>query len=181
MVRYVSMIRGINIGGKKVKMDRLKELYRSLDFKNIKTYIQSGNVIFESTESDATKLSRVIEKRMAEVFNFDVKVLIRTKNEMINVINENPFKHEDIKLIYVTFLSDNPSEKLIKDLTRSIDENIANKTDKYIIIGKEIYLFLPNGYGRTKLNNNFFEKKLGISATTRNWRSINKIVDIANQ
>jgi uncharacterized protein (DUF1697 family) len=98
---------------------------------------------------------------------------------MINVINGNPFKQEDIKHVYVTFLSDIPSEKLIKDLTRIIDENIENKTDEYNIIEGEIYLFLPDGYGRTKLNNNFFEKKLGTSATTRNWRTVNKLVDIA--
>ena len=180
MVTYVSMIRGINIGGKRVKMDRLKELYISLDFKNVKTYIQSGNVIFESINFDPTKLSYIIEKGMAEVFNIDVKVLIRTKNEMKNVIDGNPFKKEDLKHIYVTFLADIPSEKLITDLNQSIAEDVKNISDKYIVSFKEIYLFLPNGYGRTKLNNNFFEKKLGTSATTRNWRSINKIVDITN-
>jgi uncharacterized protein (DUF1697 family) len=178
MVKYVSMIRGINVGGKKVKMDRLKELYRSLDFKDVKTYIQSGNVIFESKEYDPIKLSHIIEKRIAEIFHFDVKVLIRTRNEMINVINGNPFKQEYINHIYVTFLSDIASEKLIKDLTRIIDENIENKSDKYSVKEKEIYLLLPNGYGKTKLNNNFFEKKLGIFATTRNWRTVNKLFDI---
>ena len=180
MVAYVSMIRGINVGGKKVKMDRLKELYKSLDFEDVKTYIQSGNVIFESKELDKIKLSHIIEKEIAEIFNFDVKVLLRTKNEMINVINGNPFKQEDFNHLYVTFLSDIPSEKLIKDLACTIDENIENKSDKYNIIGKEIYLFLPNGYGRTKLNNNFFEKKLDISATTRNWRTVNRLVDFVS-
>jgi uncharacterized protein (DUF1697 family) len=179
MVTYVSMIRGINVGGKKVNMDRLKELYISLDFKNVKTYIQSGNVIFDSIESDPINLSHIIEKRIGEVFNFDVKVLIRTKNEMKNVIDGNPFKKEDHKHIYVTFLSDIPSEKLTTDLNQIIAENMENISDKYNIIEKEIYLFLPNGYGRTKLNNNFFEKKLGVPATTRNWKSINKIFDIA--
>ena len=116
MVTYFSMIRGINVGGKKIKMDKLKELYTFLDFKDIKTYIQSGNVIFESTESDPSKLSHIIEKRISEIFDFDVKVLIRTKNEMMNVINGNPFKKEDVNHIYVTFLFDIPSEKLINDL-----------------------------------------------------------------
>ena len=139
-------------------MDRLKELYRSLDFEDIKTYIQSGNVIFENKEFDKIKLSHIIEKEIAEIFDFDVKILIRTKNEMMNVINGNPFKQEVINHIYVTFLSDIPSEKLIKDLTHITNGNIENKSDKYNIIEKEIYLFLPNGYGRTKLNNNFFER-----------------------
>lgn len=92
MITYVSMIRGINVGGKKIKMDKLKELYRYLDFKDIKTYIQSGNVIFKSTESDPVKLSHKIEKKILEIFDFDVKILIRTKNEMITVINEIPSK-----------------------------------------------------------------------------------------
>ncbi len=181
MITYVSMIRGINVGGKKIKMDKLKELYRSLDFKDIKTYIQSGNVIFESTESDPIKLSHKIEKKISEIFGFDVKVLIRTKNEMMNVINGNPFKIEDLNHIYVTFLSAVPSEKLINDLDDIIDKDIANKSDKYNIIEKEIYLFLPNGYGKTRLNNNFFEKKLEISATTRNWRTVNRLGEITSK
>ena len=94
------------------------------------------------------KLSHRIEKKISEIFDFDVKVLIRTKNEMMNVINGNPFKKEDINHIYVTFLSDIPSEKLINDLNSIIDKNIANKSDKYNISEKEIYLFLPNGYGK---------------------------------
>jgi uncharacterized protein (DUF1697 family) len=181
MITYVSMIRGINVGGKKIKMDKLKELYRSLDFKDIKTYIQSGNVIFKSTESDPVKLSHKIEKKISEIFDFDVKVLIRTKNEMMNVINGNPFKKEDLNHIYVTFLSDIPSEKLINDLDDIIDKDVANKFDKYNIIEKEIYLFLPNGYGKTRLNNNFFERKLEISATTRNWRTVNRIGEITSK
>ena len=180
MLRYVSMIRGINIGRKKVKMDKLKELYRSLDFKDVKTYIQSGNVIFKSKESDPTKLSRTIEKRIAKIFGFDVKVLLRTSNEMEQVIMGNPFKQEDLNHIYVTFLSNIPSAKLIEDLNHNISVNMINKSDKYSISKKEIYIFLPNGYGRTKLNNNFFEKKLDISATTRNWRTVNKIFDIVS-
>ncbi len=178
MITYVSMIRGINVGGKKVKMDRLKKLYISLDFKDVKTYIQSGNVIFKSKESDQLKLSKIIENKINEIFAFDVKVLIRTKKEMDNVINGNPYKQEDFNHIYVTFLSNIPSEKLIKDLNNIVEDMVDN-TDKYYITKKEIYLFLTNGYGRTKLNNNFFEKKLGTSATTRNWRTVNKLVDLA--
>jgi uncharacterized protein (DUF1697 family) len=99
---------------------------------------------------------------------------------MEQVLSGNPFKQEDLNHIYVTFLSDIPSEMLIKDLNRIITVDMVNKSDKYIISKKEINLFLPNGYGRTKLNNNFFEKKLDISAITRNWRTVNNIVDIAS-
>ena len=179
MVIYVSMIRGINIGAKKVKMKKLKELYVSLDFKDVKTYIQSGNVVFKSQYLDLSYLRELIENKIGKVFGFDVKVLIRTNNDLKKVIEENPFKKEDFKHLYITFLSDVPSKNLIKNLNRNLEVNMKNKSDKFYISKKEIYLFLPEGYGRTKLNNNFFEKKLGIFATTRNLRSVNKLFDIA--
>ena len=173
------MIRGINIGAKKVKMKKLKELYVSLDFKDVKTYIQSGNVVFKSQYLDLSYLRELIENKIGKVFGFDVKVLIRTNNDLKKVIEENPFKKEDFKHLYITFLSDVPSKNLIKNLNRNLEVNMKNKSDKFYISKKKIYLFLPEGYGRTKLNNNFFEKKLGIFATTRNLRSVNKLFDIA--
>jgi uncharacterized protein (DUF1697 family) len=176
---YVSMVRGINVGGKKVKMDDLKELYRSLDFNDVISYIQSGNVVFRTKNTKTSVLIDIIEDTIDKELDLDVKVLIRTKKELKNIINGNPFRNEDIKYLYVTFLSDIPSKKLIKDLNNNFDFNKNNKSDKFCISEKEIYLYLPNGYGRTKLSNNFFEKKLGISATTRNWRSVNKLFDIA--
>ena len=173
------MIRGINIGAKKVKMKKLKELYVSLDFKDVKTYIQSGNVVFKSQYLDLSYLRELIENKIGKVFGFDVKVLIRTNNDLKKVIEENPFKKEDFKHLYITFLSDVPSKNLIKNLNLNLEVNMKNKSDKFYISKKKIYLFLPEGYGRTKLNNNFFEKKLGIFATTRNLRSVNKLFDIA--
>ncbi len=180
MVIYISMIRGINVGGKKVKMSKLKELYLSLNFKDVKTYIQSGNVIFRSKNLDLSYLKDIIENKIENMFGFDVKVLIRTKTELKIVLEENPFKKEDFKHLYITFLSDVPSDKLITDLNHFIEVNMKNKSDKFFISKKEIYLFLPEGYGRTKLNNNFFEKKLGVSATTRNLKSVSKLFDIAD-
>ena len=106
-------------------------------------------------------------------------MLILTKNDLKNVIRENPFKEEDPKHLYVTFLSDLPFKNLIKDLKLNLKVNMKNKSEKISISLRNIYLYLPNGYGRTKFNNNFFEKKLGVSATTRNWRTLNKLFDIA--
>jgi uncharacterized protein (DUF1697 family) len=180
MVIYISMVRGINVGGKKVKMSKLKELYLSLNFKDVKTYIQSGNVIFRSKNLDLSYLRDIIEDKIANVFGFNVKVLIRTKIELKNVLEENPLKREDFKHLYITFLSDVPSKNLITDLNRFIEVNMKGNSDKFFISKKEIYLFLPDGYGRTKLNNNFFEKKLGVSATTRNLKSVSKLFDIAD-
>ena len=98
---------------------------------------------------------------------------------MKNVIGENPFKEEDPKHLYVTFLSKVPSKDLIKDLKLNLNFNTKNKYEKISISLMTIYLYLPNGYGRTKFNNNFFEKKLRVSATTRNWRTVNNVYDIA--
>ncbi len=116
-------------------MDRLKELLQILRFKNVKTYIQSGNIIFESKELDKIKLGHIIGKEIVKVFDFDVKVFIRTKNEMRDVTNGNPFKQKNLKYIYVTFLSD--TEKLIKDLTHITDEDIEIKLINIILLKRK--------------------------------------------
>ncbi len=111
------MLRGINVGrNKRVKMEDLKLLYKSLDLKDVKTYIQSGNIIFKSRNSDSKDLSNKIKIKISEVFGFDVPVIIRTEKEYKKVIEDNPFKEEDIKQLYVTFLSETPSKNLIEDI-----------------------------------------------------------------
>ena len=179
MVTYVSMLRGINVGGINVRMNELKELYTSLGFEDVNTYIQSGNVIFKSNNPDASELKDKIKNKIEEVLRFDAMVLILTKIELKNVIDGNHLIEEDSKHLYVTFLSELPSENLIKDLKLNLEVNWKNKSEKFSISPMIVYLYLPEGYGKTKLNNNFFEKKLGVSATTRNWRTVNKLYNIA--
>lgn len=176
MATYVSMLRGINVGGqKKIKMKDLKELYESLNFKDVKTYIQSGNVVFRYPDSPVLELTEKIENEIKKVFDFHVPVFIRTKDELQDAVKNNPFKELDVDKLHVTFLSDIPTEKPVKEI-----DKIKDKSEKFSIILKEIYLFLPHGYGRTKLSNEFFEKNLKVSATTRNWKTLNKLLDIAN-
>jgi len=180
MKKYISMLRGINVSGqKKIRMEELKTLYNSLNFKNIKTYIQSGNVIFESPDSDISELANKIENKIKQTFGFSVTVIIRTKNEFHNLIVSNPFygeRKEDIKKLHVTFLSATPSASSLREI-----DKFKDKSDQMVIVGKEIYLFCPNGYGRTKLTNSFFEKKLNVSATTRNWKTVNKLYDFVKE
>jgi len=184
MTTYISMLRGINVGSqKKIRMKDLRDLYESLNFRNCQTYIQSGNVIFKFDDISSSKLSIKIEKQIKKVFGFDVPVFIRTKDELAKIIEDNPFiskenslTKEDLKLFHVTFLSDSPAQLPIKEI-----DLIKNESEKFSIVSKEIYLFLPNGYARTKLSNGFFEKKLKVSATTRNWRTVNKLYDIAKE
>lgn len=178
MTTYISILRGVNVGpSKRIKMDELKKSISRLNLESVKTYIQSGNVVFNSDNSDSSFLKEKIEDEIRSSFGFDVTVIIRTKEQLETLIKNSPFKDEDTNHVYITFLSELPNENLIEDL--KIDD-IKNKSDKIFFSPKEIYLFLPGGYGRTKLNNNYFEKKLGTSATTRNWKTVNKLMDIAD-
>ena len=177
MNTFISMLRGVNVSGqKKIKMEELKALYESLNLKNVKTYIQSGNVIFECSHSNITELTNKIEKIIKQTFGFSVTVIIRTKNEFKHLIGNNPFygeRKEDITKLHVTFLADIPSHSSL-----SIMNELEDKSDQVAIAGKNIYLFCPNGYARAKLTNNYFEKKLNVSATTRNWKTVNKLYDL---
>lgn len=175
MITYISMLRGINVSGqKKIKMEELKKLYESLGFKNVQTYIQSGNVIFDFSDTNISKLINKIEQKIKKSFNFDVPVLIRTKNDLQKLIANNPFTKKDSSKLYVTFLSDTPIKSPLDEITK-----IKDKSEEFIISGKEIYLFYPNGYGRSKLTNNYFERKLKLSATTRNWKTVNKLLELS--
>ncbi len=174
MQTYISILRGINVSGqKKINMAELKALYETLNFKNVRTYIQSGNVIFEYKQIDPQKLSKQIEQIIAQKYHFEVSVIIRLVNEIGHVLNINPFltKNDiDVSKLHVSFLSETPKQIDI-DKIKILDY----KPDEFIIIGKEVYVHCPNGYGNTKLTNTFFEKKLNLTATTRNWKTVNEI------
>lgn len=165
------MLRGINVGGQKlIKMEDLKQLYVSWGFENVQTYIQSGNVIFDSSGKNISGLAKKIEKNIKSSFGFEVNVLIRTKEDFLNIIRDNPFRADKIENIYITFLSETPLKIPFDEINK-----VKDATEKYFFSEKEIYLFCPNGYGKTKLSNNYFEKKLKVFATTRNLKTINKL------
>lgn len=175
-MRYIALLRGINVGTqKRIKMVDLKSMFESLNFKNVKTYIQSGNVIFDYDPSDTIKLADQIERKISETFGFLVKTIIRTDEELRNIVNNNPFvKGPNIEFdkLHVTFMLDKPEPSTVSFLDVKKEE-----TENFLIISREVYLYCPNGYGRTKLTNAMFEKKLKIFATTRNWKTINNIVE----
>lgn len=174
MNTYISLLRGVNVGGRKILMNDLKTLYESLKFNSVKTYIQSGNVIFNSSNSSSIELEKIIEKEIKKVFDLQVPIIIRTQNDFKSIIDNNPFHDEDPKGIYITFLSDTVKNNYLKEI-----KLMKDGSEKIFMYGKEIYLLLPGGYGRTKLTNNLFEKKLRISATTRNWRTVNMLYELA--
>jgi uncharacterized protein (DUF1697 family) len=178
MFTYVSMLRGINVGGhQSLKMKELVALYESLGFKNVRTYVQSGNVIFNADEADSKRLSNLIENKIKQVFNLPVAVLIRTPGELKQTLKKNPFLKEksiDTEKLYVTFLAETPPESALNKLNVAQDE-----LDKFVVKNKEIYLYCPEGYGRTKFSNTFFERKLGVTATTRNWKTVTTLSEMA--
>ena len=179
MATYISLLRGINVSGQnKIKMDDLKRLFESLNLKNIRTYIQSGNVVFEDDYTDSGILGKIIEDKILKDIGFKVSVIIRNHEQLKNILLNNPFltkENEDVSALYVTFLAEQPNAPTVEKISE-----INTVTDEFRLIGRDIYLFCPDGYGRTKLNNSFFERKLKLKATTRNWRTINELNEIAN-
>ncbi len=178
MVTYISILRGINVSGQKlVKMNLLKSMYEKIGYSAPKTYIQSGNVIFKSEEESTKKISDTLVLQIKKDFGFDVPVIVLTIEELQQIIEQNLFaedKKKDLTHLHVTFLTDKPQNMDITQLLAKKQEN------EEIIIGeKAIYLYCPNGYGRTNLNNNFIESKLKVGATTRNWKTTQALLALA--
>jgi uncharacterized protein (DUF1697 family) len=177
MQTYISMLRGINVSGqKKIRMADLKSLYESLGLGNVQTYLQSGNVVFDGEEQDAAKLRDSIEAQIESRFGFSVPVLIRTGDDFRRIIENHPFAGEEAIRVLVTFLYERPDKSKWEELGHHKD-----KVDQFALGEQEIFLFCPGGYGRTKLSNTFFEKKLGVVATTRNWKSVNAVYEIVSK
>jgi uncharacterized protein (DUF1697 family) len=176
MQTYISILRGINVSGHKlIKMADLKALYESLGFKEVITYIQSGNVIFKAEKKG--DLAAIIGKKIQDKYKFEVPILVRKVEEIKHVSETNPFLKEkgiDKEKLHVTFLREAPSKTNL-DAIKKIDHS----PDRHIVIDREVFLYCPGGYGNTKLSNSFFESKLKVQATTRNWKTINKLVELA--
>jgi uncharacterized protein (DUF1697 family) len=177
MGTYVAMLRGINVGARnKIRMTDLDALFVGLGHTGVVTYIQSGNVVFESRSRNASALADGIEARITRDLGLDVRVLVRTRAEVETVLRTNPFLETgaDPARLHVTFLADAP------DPTRvSAVEDYDAGVDEFRVLGREVFLHCPDGYGNTKINNGFFEKRLKAIATTRNWNTVTKLVELA--
>jgi uncharacterized protein (DUF1697 family) len=175
---YIALLRGINVGGHKIiKMDQLRKAFEGLEFANVATYVQSGNVVFKSPKKTSADLSRKIEEMLLRQFSMSVPVIVRTAEEVGEVLRNNPFLKErgiDVTRLHVTFLSLTPQKTAMKGL-----DAIAAGPDRFYCRGQEIYLHCPNGFGGTKLSINAFEKVLAVGATTRNWNTVNKLHEMA--
>jgi uncharacterized protein (DUF1697 family) len=175
---YIAIIRGINVGGKKpIKMQALKELCENIGFENIQTFIQSGNVVFKYKKQNNTAIANLFSKNIFETFGFEVPVLVLTLSEIKAIVIANNFlqdKMKGIAFMHVTFLEEVPAKEQTEILQKN---NFA--PDEFFIQGKAVYLYCPNGYSSSKLTNSFIENKLKVTATTRNWKTVNELLNLA--
>jgi uncharacterized protein (DUF1697 family) len=196
MTTYISMLRGINVGvSKKVAMEALRQVYTGLGFDNVQSYVQSGNVVFDSAEPEAAVLAGQIEAHIEQTFGFSVLVFVRSAPYIQRIIAANPFVRGgadpgniiqgdpgniiqgDPGKLHVTFFYTPPDPQVLGSLSLPA----AAGDDRFAPGEGAVYLFCPNGYGKTRLSNDFFERRLKVSATTRNWNTVNALYQLANR
>lgn len=173
---YIAMLKGINVGGNPLKMDWLRQTCEELGLREVKTYLQSGNLVF-SCGQPASKVATLLKSRIDAHTVRPVPVVIRTSAEMGNIVASNPFlgrKGVAADKLHVTFLEKAP----VKPDAARLD-SLAGQRDQYHLAGKEIYLHCPINYGETRLSNAAIEKTLGVSATTRNWSTVTTLLAMA--
>jgi uncharacterized protein (DUF1697 family) len=175
MTGYIALLRGVNVSGHRmIKMSALRDLFVSLGFSDVESYIQSGNVVYRSVSRNTDGMESLIEKSIQKTFGFPVTVVVRSSAALGKVIKTNPFagrKGLDTTRLGVMFLKSAPAAAAVKALASA-----PRKTsDEYHIAGDAVYLHCPNGFGKTDLTIAFFEKKLNIEGTARNWNSVNAL------
>lgn len=165
MKSYICLLRGVNVGGKTVKMDVLRKAIGGLGYEAVQTYIQSGNILFKSSRGSRAELEQQISACIQETFGFTVPVRVMEREALGEILLGRPERGEDAYW-HLTFLA---HEVLDWDA-----DKINAKTgegEEWRIAGNVIYVYCPNGYGKTELHNMFWEKALKVQATTRNWRT----------
>lgn len=151
-------------------MEDLRSSFNALDHRDSRTFVQSGNVVFNSVVSPDEDLSGKIGAKILSDYGFPVVVIIRAGAEMAKIVRANPFLRDrgiDLSKLHVTFLSDLPAKSSLPRIDR-----LNGAPDQFRVVGREVYLHCPDGYGRTKLSNNAIEKALSVQATTRNWNTV---------
>ena len=171
---HVALLRGINVGGKnKVPMVDLREAFEKAGCEDVRTYIQSGNVVFSASASVERRIGEVIERELSERLGVRSPVITRSAEQMLAAFKNNPF-NEDEKSLSVGFCADKISPKAAAGLDPD-----RSAVDSFRVLGREIYLHLPNGVARTKLTNAWFDAQLGTTTTFRNWRTVGKLVEMS--
>lgn len=177
MAPYIAMLRGINVGGHaKVSMADLRATFLGMGYGEVRTYIQSGNVLFDSSGT-AAKLQTTIEQGLEDRFGLGIKVVLRTRPQLEAAIEHNPLSDgdRDGAKLHVTFLASKPAASRVSSL-----DTQGYLPDEFRVRGREVYVHCPDGYGRTKLNNAFFERAFGVTATTRTLRTVTTLASMAD-
>lgn len=176
MKTYIVLLRGINVGGhKKVPMAELRELLSKSGFENVKTYIQSGNVILQSKEKSTENIESIVRKSIIDHFGFEVPVIAKTRTELQVIFDTCPFSQEKKENSYFVLLSDIPKAEQVNTV-----EEITYENEEFDIINDCLYFHSSIGYGNSKFNMNLFEKKLNVSATSRNFKTMIKLLDLSS-
>jgi len=173
MKTYIILLRGINVSGKnKIPMAELRKLLNDLQFSNVQTYIQSGNIILESNKNKED-ICKEISTGIKTKFGFEIAVFVKTITEFETIFDNYPFSIENEKIVAFCFLN-----KSVTEITLDIN-NI--REDEYKIVNNVVYLNCISGFGKTKLTNNNIEKKLNVIATTRNFKTTKKLIELAKK
>jgi uncharacterized protein (DUF1697 family) len=173
---YVALLRGVNVGGKnKLPMKDLAAMFGEEGCSDVVSYIQSGNVVFRATDACAGRIPAAIAKAVADRLDFRAPVVMRTAGELRGVARGNPFLRAgaEAESLHVVFLADRPSPARVATLDPK-----RSPPDAFEVVGREIYLRCPNGVGRSKLTNAYFDAKLATTSTMRNWRTVEKLVEM---
>ncbi len=179
MITYIAFLRGINVGGhKKIKMADLRLLFEEIGYKNAMTYIQSGNVIFNSLDEDRGKLEYQISEAIKNHYGFEVPVLVKTTTEIKKILGTNPYNDpEDLasNKIYFVLLQEIPQKEDIETTSTIIFEN-----EKFVITPECVFIRYDLGAGKAKCGINFFESKLKVATTSRNYRTMTKLLELSS-
>jgi|ERR1700722_10706722 len=181
MPTYIAMLRGINIGpSKRVEMARLRKVLESARFKRVRTYIQSGNVVFDAAKSTTARLAEKIENALVAQLGFGALVIVRTEDEMSRALTNNPFVKQsgkDPAKVHVCFLAGPPRAEAVKAL-----HALGTKAEQVMCAANEVYVYHVNGLGKAKvLTHGVLEKVLAVKVTMRNWNTSSKLREMAGE
>lgn len=174
MTTYIAFLRGINLGKRNVKSDELRSIFSDMGFENVRTYIASGNVLFDAKEKDSEKLTKKIEKGLEDKLGYKVIAFLRSEAELESILENNPFKdaHGKGSTCYISFLSAEPPKAAAKEVVARTSE-----TEKFKLIGRELYMLFHVGFSESVFfKKNGYEKILGVATTNRNLNTPNKIL-----
>jgi uncharacterized protein (DUF1697 family) len=176
LTAYIAMLRGVNVGGNPLKMDWLRTACEEIGLRDVRTYVQSGNIVFTS-RLGAAAIAQTLKATVDAQTRLPVRVVIRSAAELAKIVAGNPFLKQDgidVAKLHITFLDKTPTKPPLERL-----DALAGSRDQYRLAGREIHLHCPINYGETKLSNTAIEKVLGVGATTRNWKTVTTLHEMA--